>query len=56
MERLWRRAAKARWDVTQNIDKPISNTHKAFSNSDEWFDWWMSNKSMHKEVCQMGLF
>jgi phosphoadenosine phosphosulfate reductase len=56
-EKLFRKAAKRRWDAINNTDKEPSRTCKAFKNSDEWFDWWKSNQPMpDKNDCQMGLF
>jgi len=52
MERRWRRAARARWDLMGD-----TRAKRTYKNSDEWFDWWMSNTAMPKENdCQMGLF
>jgi phosphoadenosine phosphosulfate reductase len=53
MEKRFRRAAKARWDLL----KKDSRTRKLFNNSEEWFDWWLSNQPYPSENdCQMGLF
>jgi phosphoadenosine phosphosulfate reductase len=49
----WRRAASVRWKDIKDEAMP----KRKFKNSDEWFDWWMSSKSIPKENdCQMGLF
>lgn len=56
MERLWRKAAEKRWQTFNDQTHLHSKARKAFKNSDEWFDWWKSNTSMPKDVCQMGLF
>lgn len=52
-KKLWKRAARERWNRLESD----SRTKKVFKDSDEWFEWWMSNKSMpDKYDCQMGLF
>jgi len=56
-EGLWRKAAQVRWDYCMNNDKPKARPFRQFKSCDEWFEWWMANKSMPKENdCQMGLF
>lgn len=56
-EKLWRKAARRRWDYRLSQGGDMPRHHRQFKNADEWFDWWMSNKSMPKENdCQMGLF
>ncbi len=55
-ERNWRRAAHRFWDMAQAQDRDRRSL-RTFKDADEWFDWWLSNKSMPKEDdCQMGLF
>jgi phosphoadenosine phosphosulfate reductase len=53
MEKLWRKATKDRWDyrLNQNNGKPLPAQYRLFKNSDEWFDWWMSNKSYPNLGC-----
>jgi len=56
-EKMWRIGAFLRWNATISPNRPVPRHHRNFRNSDEWFDWWMSNKPMPKENdCQMGLF
>ena len=57
MEKRWRRAASERWQVIKDTEQKPNKAKRQFKNSDEWFDWWMSNTAMPKENdCQMGLF
>ncbi len=51
MKKRWQRAAKSRWDLMGD-----TNAKKIYKNSNEWFDWWLSNTAMPEDVCQMGLF
>lgn len=44
-EKGWRKAAQSRWD--RMIERKLNNrTLRTFRDSGEWFEWWLSNKSM----------
>jgi len=52
----WRKAANKRWERMQEKGG-TDRASKTFKSGDEWFDWWLSNKSMpDADDCQMGLF
>lgn len=55
MEKRWRSAVKSRWDLVDST-KMQSKEKRPFKNPDEMFDWLMSDKSIPKGACQMGLF
>jgi len=52
----WRKAANKRFERMQE-NGGTDRASRTFKSGDEWFDWWLSNKSMpDADDCQMGLF